>query len=137
MGRISRSYLSSLAGQKIVAFNRRRQTLSCRLRRRESPTLDPRRRKRPSTHWASFRLRLGRQRVLGPRVLRIPRFEVLANLKIGRRPETAQVLRDLDGTVVRTEQVQHDGYHAPEDAGCISPSEHLLQPHGRKRAAQR
>src|SRR5688500_13469293 len=76
-----------------------------------------------------LRLRRGSERVLGPGVLRVTRAQVLANLEVGRRPEAAQVVRDLHGTEIRRQQVQQDRHPSARDARRVGPAEYFLQAH--------
>ena len=72
-----------------------------------------------------------RPRILGPRVSRIPRAQFLAHLRVGGRPEAAQVLRGLHGTAVRCEQLEDDGSALGTDTRCVCETEQLLELDGR------
>ncbi len=69
----------------------------------------------------------GRERVLRPRMLRIPSAELLSDLRIGVLPKTAEVLCYSEWPSGRREQVDGDRCCSSPDAGCFGQSKDLLQ----------
>src|SRR6185503_8757712 len=80
-------------------------------------------------------LRPRRPRILGPRVLRIPTLQLLADLRIGVRPEAREVVGHLLRTAVRREEVQQHLDAAARDARRVAPAEDLLDADGEDRRA--
>ena len=71
--------------------------------------------------------RLGLEWVFGPGVFRISAAEVLANLVIGRGPEAFQIIGDLHGAIVWTEQVEEYGNSSMGQARGFGPTEKFLE----------
>jgi len=57
----------------------------------------------------AFGLRSSGQRIFRPGMFGVLRAEVFADLEVSRLPEAAEVLGDLDGAEVGTQEVEDDG----------------------------
>ena len=85
--------------------------------------------------WVAPTLRpsLGLEWVLRPGMLGISAPQVLADLVVGRGPEAVEVIGDLDGPEVGSEQVEEDRDAAAGQARGLGPAEELLDPCGEDR----
>ncbi len=63
-------------------------------------------------------------------MLGISAAEVLADLVIGRCPEAAEILGDLDRPVVGSEDMEKHGNSTSRQPGSIGPPEQVLKPRG-------
>ena len=92
---------------------------------------DPRLNPLVGQHSRSFAIGAGlcMQRVFGPSVFGVAATKVFSHLVIRRRPEAAQVAGDLDGAIVRAEEMEQHGHAAASDAGRFCPAEQLLKLH--------
>ena len=66
------------------------------------------------------------ERILGLRVSGIPAPKIFPHLMIGDVPETLQIVSDLDGPIVRAEQMEQDGNTAMCETRCLGPAKELL-----------
>ena len=67
------------------------------------------------------------ERVFRPGMLRVAAAEVFPHLMIGGRPEAPQVVGDLDGPIVGSQQVQQDGNPPARQPRRFGPAEQLLE----------
>ena len=57
----------------------------------------------------------------------VTRPEILTDLKVGGGPKAAEIIGDLDGAEVRTEQVKQNGHPPERDARRVGPAEQFLK----------
>ena len=67
-------------------------------------------------------------RFLGPGVARVPAHELLAQFGIRPLPEAGEVLGDLNGSVIGSEQVQGERNPAGEDLRALLEADEVLEP---------
>src|SRR5205823_6350605 len=63
--------------------------------------------------------------------------EFFFDFEIGRLPEAGEILRNLDGTACRGQEMQHNRNLSVDEAGRVFAAEHFLQPHSQDREIRR
>src|SRR5437588_6269154 len=70
---------------------------------------------------------LNLQRVFGPSVARVAPTQLTAHARVVSRPEAREVCRDLHGSLVRREQLQHERRATTRDARPLAHAEEVLK----------
>src|SRR5205823_4651204 len=78
------------------------------------------------------RRRRGARGILGPGVLGVAPHKLLADRRVVALPEAGEISGDLNGALVRGEQVERDRDGAATDARTVCGAEEVLEPGGER-----